>query len=284
MLILGIMRFSLIIFFFLLSGFPFFSSQARNVVAGEAIAYREKGYKLQMMGDLNGALVYYQKAAQMDPHYAEVFNDLGVVYEIFGNEGDALVMYKKALRLKPSYLPIYTNLAFFYEKKGDIKNAAFYWMKRYNLGKEGEYWWEVSQQHLMRLAKTGKIPEIKTEILRKKATKLSQEISYKHEQEKLKLIEEARLHFDMGDQAFFERNYKTAAKEFKTVLFLNPPDEELVGKAKEFYKQSEMLCLKKQALVNAKSAVNCINSGGYQVAGDKLKNALSAVFSIIQEE
>ncbi|MDD3296965.1 MAG: tetratricopeptide repeat protein, partial [Candidatus Omnitrophica bacterium] len=91
---------------------PFFSSSAANIMKGEARAYREEGYRLQSMGDLQKALAYYQKSAYMDPLYSEVQNDLGVVYKALGDEDSALMAYKKVLELDPSYLPAYTNLAF----------------------------------------------------------------------------------------------------------------------------------------------------------------------------
>jgi tetratricopeptide (TPR) repeat protein len=233
------------------------------------------------MGDLPGALMYYQKAAQMDPHYAEVRNDLGVVYEAMGDLDNALAMYKSVLEIDPNYLPAYTNLAFCYEKKGDIKNATFYWKKRYEMGQEGDYWWEVSRQHLLKL---GTYPQVRKQMLEEKAARLSREYLYKREQERLKLIEEARLHFDIGDKAFKERDYEVASKEFRTVLSLNPPDEELVNKAQELYKQTQRLHLREQAYVNTKNALDYINKGDYLSAGNKLKDALTAVFSITREE
>jgi len=265
----------------LLLFFPIFVSQADNLstdmVVNEARAYREEGYRLQSMGDLEGALMYYQKATQMDPHYAEAHNDLGVIYEALGEDDSALLAYKEVLDIDPSYLAAYTNLAFLYEKRGDIKNATFYWKKRYSLGQDGDYWWEVARQHLLKL---GTFPAVRKEILEEKAALLSREFVYKREQERLKLNEEAKLHFDIGQRALKERNPEVAMEEFKTVLSLNPPDKELLNQARKLYQQSERLYLEQEALVNTKSALEYINNNDYLSAGERLKDALDAVFRV----
>ena len=260
---------------------PFFSSQAQNLSKAEARAYREEGYKLQSMGDFEGALVYYEKAAQMDPHYAEVHNDLGVVYEVLGDDEGALAAYKKVLEIDPEYLPAYTNLAFLYEKKGDIKNATIYWKKRYVAGKKGDYWWEVARQHLIEL---GTYPQVRKEVLEEKAARLSREVAYKHEQERLKVLEEARLHFDIGNRAVQEGDYEVAVREFATAHSLNPPDEELKSKIRDLYQEAQRLYIRRQVLVDTESALDYIKKKDYLSAGEKLKNAISSLFRIVQEK
>ena len=73
-----------------------------------------------------------------------------------------------------------------------------------------------------------------------------------------------------------------ATQEFATVLHLNPSDEELKNKAREFYEKSGKLHLREQALVDTKSALDYIKSYNYLVAGEKLNSALSAVSRISQ--
>ena len=270
------MRILLIFSLLLLS---LFFSHADNITNDEARAYREQGYRMQTVGDLKGALIYYEKAAQMDPHYAEVHNDLGVLYESMGNEDQALAMYKKVLDIDPDYLPTYTNLAFLYEKRGEIENATLYWKKRYLAGEQGDYWWEVSRQHLLKL---GTYPEVKKAIMEKKAARLSRELIYKREQQRLVKIEEARLHFDLGNNAFIVKDYALALREFRTVLSLNVADDKLNSDARDLYEQSERFLLRQQAYVNTKNALDYIENDDFLSAADKLKDALAAVFRISQ--
>jgi len=271
------MRILAILFLLLL---PISFSWASDLVIEDARAYRDQGYKLQSLGDSKEALVYYQKAIELDPLFTQAYNDLGVVYESLGNDKRAEKMYKKALDLDPGYLGVYTNLAFLYEKRGDIKNASFHWQRRYELGERGEYWWEVARQHLLKL---GTYPEIKKERLEQAAARLSRELNFKREQDRLKLLEEAKLHLDIASQAFKEGDYIAAIKECNVVLSLNPPNEELKTKAREIAQASERLRFKEKAFADTNNALEYLRSGDYLSAGEKLKSALEATFHISQE-
>lgn len=270
----------LLVSFFLLC-YPLLNSQAQNLSKSEAGAYREKGYQLQSSGDLQGALVYYEKAAQMDPQLAQVQNDLGIVYEAFGDRESALTAYKRSLEIDPDYLPAYTNLAFFYEKEGDIVNATTYWKKRYVAGEKGDYWWEAARQHLIKL---GTYPEVRKQILEERAARLSREVIYRNEQERMKLAQEAKLHFDIGNRALQEGEYGIAVKELGIVLNLNPEDKQIAAKTKDLYKESQRLYLRREALVNTENALDYIKNSDYLSAGDKLKNAISYLLRVVQEE
>ncbi|MDD5194788.1 MAG: tetratricopeptide repeat protein [Candidatus Omnitrophica bacterium] len=275
-------------YFFILTliFFPLISAQGAEQIVNpqlqdQARTYRTQGYKLQSQGDLAGALTYYQKAAELDPTYIEVINDIGVIYEGLNDLEGAIAMYNKALAVNGDYLPTYTNLAFLYEKKGDIPNATYYWEKRYELGQEGEYWREVSAQHLLAL---GTYPQVKKTMLEKQALRLSKELVYSREQERLKTIEEAKLHFDIGSNLFLQADYTAAIKEFETVLSLNPADDELKAQTMEFYKKAERMRTKTAAENDIQEALNDMKKEDYLAAGEKLKNALSGVFRLAQEK
>ncbi|MBU2102564.1 MAG: tetratricopeptide repeat protein [Candidatus Omnitrophota bacterium] len=257
------------------------SDSVKEDLKTQARTYRTEGYRLQAQGDTAQALMYYQKAATLDPTYLEVFNDIGVVCEAMGNTADAEAMYKKALEIDANYLATYTNLAFLYEKKGDIPNASHYWEKRYELGQEGEYWREVAAQHLLAL---GTYPQVKKTLLEKQALRLSRDLSYDREQERLKTLEEAKLHYDIGTNLFLRADYAAAIKEFETVLSLNPPDEELKAQTIEFYKKTEKARTREQAINDIQEALTYIKKEDYLSAGERLKNALTGIFRLAQEK
>jgi len=272
------MKFFLVIF---LSAFPFLSSQAGSLVAEDAKAYREEGFKAQAIGNLQNALKCYQKAIVLDPDFAQAYNDIGVVFESKGEFGRAEDMYKKALALDPNLLSVYTNLAFIAEKNGKMKEASDYWQKRYELGQEGDYWWEASRQHLLKL---GTYPEVRREWLEKQALVLSQEVAEKSEQKRLDLIREAKFHFNIGNQAFLEKDYETAIKEFETIFFLNSPDREVLDKSVALYKQAKRLYLRNKVVNHARGALDCIESDDYLSAEKKLGESLEAISYITQEK
>ncbi|MCM8819259.1 MAG: tetratricopeptide repeat protein [Candidatus Omnitrophica bacterium] len=247
----------------------------------EARAYRAQGYKLQSMGNIKEAMSFYKKAIELDPSYVEAINDLGVVYETLGDLESALAMYKKVLQIDSNYLPVYTNLGFLYEKKGDILNATNYWAKRYELGEEGEYWREVAAQHLLKL---GTYPEIKKALQEKEAIKLSKELAYIREQERLKILEEAKLHFDISSKLYLKGDYTQALKEIDTALSLDPPDEELKIKMLDLRKKIYIIKTKEEARVLTEGALADIKKEDFLLAAEKLKNALSALFSLSKEK
>lgn len=265
----------------LLLVFPIFSSFGGEVTNSDAHSYREEGYKAQSMGDLKTALTFYQKAVQINDKYFEAINDLGVVYEAMGENDKAVEMYKNALKIKEDYLPAYSNLAFFYEKQGDPKEASYFWRKRYEMGVKGEYWTEVAKQHLLVL---GEYPELRKEKLEQQALVLSKNLAYKREQERLKVLEEAKLHFYVGSNLFLKNDYQACFKELETVLSLNPDDADLIKKTNDLYKQARRAFAKDQALAYTQEALNLIKNDDYLSAGEKLKNALSATFNISQEK
>ncbi|MDD5069228.1 MAG: tetratricopeptide repeat protein [Candidatus Omnitrophica bacterium] len=271
----------LVLFFFPLTFIHGEPAVKVDVFKQQSRAYRQEGYKLQSRGDLQGALPFYQKAMEMDPSYVEAINDVGVVLEALGNQEGALNMYKQVLEVDSNYLPAYTNLAFLYEKRGDIKNATYYWKKRYQLGKAGDYWTEVSRQHLLKL---GTYPEVRKDIMEESAQMISREVVYKREQERLQRIEEASLHYNIGAELMARGDYSQAVKELETALSISPPDNELKQKIVEMHKKADILNTKDLAMINTQEALNLIAQDNFLSAGEKLKNALSAVFRIAKDQ
>lgn len=257
------------------------SQGVQGVLKEEARQYHEEGYKLQTNGDYRGALTYYQKAAALDPYSPVVLNDLGVAYEAVGDEVSAVNMYRKAIDINPNYLASYANLGLFYEEKGDTRNASYYWQKRYEMGKEGEYWREQAAQHLMRL---GTYPEVKKEILEKEAASLSRELAEERTVKKRSDTEDAKLHYYIGQRLVMKGDHVGALKEFETALALNPSDMELKEKIMEAYKSAERSFSKEKVLSDTQDALNYIKSEDFNSAETKLRSALSAAYRAAQEK
>jgi Flp pilus assembly protein TadD len=253
----------------------------KGVLKDEAKQYHQEGYKLQSNGDYKGALPYYQKAAQLDPYSPAVLNDLGVCYEAVGEDINAVNMYRKSIELDPEYLAAYTNLALFYEDRGDARNASYYWQKRYEKGQAGEYWREQAAQHLMRL---GTYPEVKRDILEKEAAKLSRELATQRESKKRLDIEDARLHYYIGQRLVMKGDLAAALKEFETALVLNPAEVDLRDKIIEAYKNAQRSYAKEKVLSDTQDALNYVKSEDFISAESKLRSALSAAYTAAQEK
>ncbi|MDP2911950.1 MAG: tetratricopeptide repeat protein [Candidatus Omnitrophota bacterium] len=128
-------------------------------IAADAEPYRTKGYDAQQRGDIDTAIEWYQKAANVRPEYAAPHNDLGILFETKGWLDRAEAEYEKALAIDPGYKEVHTNLALLYERKGELEKAAFHWMRRYKLGTPDDPW---TQEAKNRLEKLGLIDKIET--------------------------------------------------------------------------------------------------------------------------
>jgi Flp pilus assembly protein TadD len=138
---------------FILSFFYLSYIYAANIggVAGDAESYRTKGYEAQQRGDIDTAIEWYQKAANISPGYASPHNDLGILFETKGWLDRAEAEYEKALAIDPSYKEVHTNLALLYERKGELEKAAFHWMRRYKLGSPEDPWTQEARSRLEKL-------------------------------------------------------------------------------------------------------------------------------------
>ena len=138
-------------------------------IAADAEPYRTKGYEAQQRGDIDTAIEWYQKAANVRPEYAAPHNDLGILFETKGWLDRAEAEYEKALAIDPGYKEVHTNLALLYERKGELEKAAFHWMRRYKLGTPDDPWTQEAESRLKKLGLIDKIETLAlTESIEKK--------------------------------------------------------------------------------------------------------------------
>jgi Flp pilus assembly protein TadD len=181
-------------------------------VSSDAEAYRTKGYDAQQRGDIDTAIEWYQKAANLMPNYASPHNDLGILFESKGWLDRAASEYEKALAIDPNYKEVHTNMALLYERKGELDKAAFHWMRRYKLGSPEDPW---TQEAKNRLEKLGLLEKAESVEQIKKGPPVRKRLGKKQKPEAKKDTGWTRL----GS----EKNKKQAAvKESSKVL-----DEEL---------------------------------------------------------
>ena len=82
-------------------------------------------------GELNKAVLYYNKSREIKSNYVPSFNNLGVVYQKRNEEQKALIAFKKALKLAPNTLTANFNLAQLYLKYGMINKALAIYSRLY---------------------------------------------------------------------------------------------------------------------------------------------------------
>jgi Flp pilus assembly protein TadD len=81
----------------------------------EARAQVEFGIDVAQRGLWREAIYRWEKAVEIDPTYAEAYNDLAIGYEHEGEFEKAREAYEKALKLAPNSLQIQQNYELFKE-------------------------------------------------------------------------------------------------------------------------------------------------------------------------
>src|SRR4029077_3859455 len=76
------------------------------------------GVTLFQKGQLDEAVVQYQKALEIDPNYAEAHNNLGAALFQKGQLDEAVVEYQKALEIDPNFVEAHSNLGAALFQKG----------------------------------------------------------------------------------------------------------------------------------------------------------------------
>lgn len=185
----------------------------------EAEEYRSKGFRAMTKGDLDRALVYYQKAINLEPFYAEAHSDLGIVYEKMGWLNRAEESYRTALRIRPDYAPAYSNLALLYERRGDIERAVFYYKARIAFGRPEDAWTKKAWD---RLAKHR--PE---EVEKLEAHKLLEDMIRTMRLQEQQMVDIAEKHFQKASEFFSRGKKQEALNEIEMARKFAPQDPKM---------------------------------------------------------
>lgn len=111
---------------------------AGNVDEAEALIRSTKGdgarlaeYSFQMgqimsdRGDAPGAIEYFERAVDMDPHHSKALFSLAIQNSIHGNDDEAVKLYERALAKPPYYVGAMLNLGLLYEDAENYGAARY---------------------------------------------------------------------------------------------------------------------------------------------------------------
>lgn len=99
-------------------------ANARNAVTRADYSYQMGGI-LSDRGDTYGAIEYFERAVDMDPHHTAALFRLAALNASFGNDEEAISLYERALSRPPFYLGALLNLGLLYEDAERYDAAAF---------------------------------------------------------------------------------------------------------------------------------------------------------------
>ena len=87
----------------------------------------QSGNRYRDHGNTKEAIEWYKKAVEMNPNYAEAYNNMGNMYKDRGEPSQAIACYKKTLEINPNYAPAYNNLGLVMEAQERIDEAVVFY-------------------------------------------------------------------------------------------------------------------------------------------------------------
>jgi type IV pilus biogenesis/stability protein PilW len=97
--------------------------KAIDIDPGYAEAYNNLGIIYQEAGDLDRALSNYRKAIEINPEYEKALNNLGVLLYLKGRYEESIRAFQKALALNASNIESHINLGILFKKQGQVDQA-----------------------------------------------------------------------------------------------------------------------------------------------------------------
>ena len=88
----------------------------------EAMYYRGNFY-LNGLGDPNKAIDEFEKVLAQDPNFTLARYDLAAAYNVLGMEDEAIRQYEKTIKLQPNFPEALSNLGGYYFRSGKIEHA-----------------------------------------------------------------------------------------------------------------------------------------------------------------
>lgn len=85
----------------------------------------QKGCILADRGDTFGAVEYFERAVDMDPHHTGAMFRLAGLNDLLGNDDEAIRLYEQSLSSPPLFLGALLNLGILYEDKENYSAAAY---------------------------------------------------------------------------------------------------------------------------------------------------------------
>jgi len=92
-------------------------------------AHNNLGVDLLRKGQLDDAMIHFQKSLAIKPDHAEAQDNLGNVFFGKGQMDDAVAHYQKALEIKPDYASAHNNLGNVFLRRGEPNQSIAYYLK-----------------------------------------------------------------------------------------------------------------------------------------------------------
>jgi tetratricopeptide (TPR) repeat protein len=171
--------------------------------SGNYIAHNDLGYVLAAQGRTAEAIEHYQKAVEINPHFAEAHNNLGILLAKQGRTTEAIEHYQRAMEANPSLAEAHNNLGKLLAKQGRTAEAIGQFQKALEVEPDNT---KVHYNLANIFTAQGRWDE-----------------AIEHYQRALKQMPDSiHAHYQLGLALQVKRNFKTAIAQFQKVLELDP--------------------------------------------------------------
>lgn len=111
------------------AGRPDEAEELLRSVAREGATRAEYSYQYGCIysdrGDMYGAIEYFERAVDIDPHHSRALFSLAGINCLHGNDQEAIRLYERALSRPPLFLGALINLGLLYEDNENYRAAAY---------------------------------------------------------------------------------------------------------------------------------------------------------------
>jgi tetratricopeptide (TPR) repeat protein len=170
-------------------------------------AHNNLGNVFIQKGQVDDAVVQYQKTLQINPNYPEAHNNLGVALSRKGRVDDAVAQYQKALAINPNYVLAHNNLGLALVQRGQVDEAIAHYQKALEITPD----YPVIHSNLgVALFQKGRLDE-----------------AVAHYQKALEINPNyPEAHYNLGNALFQKGQVDEAVAQYQKVLEINPNNAE----------------------------------------------------------
>lgn len=101
----------------------FLTSGSSIASEGEAQRHHDNAVKLYSLGNINGAIVEFTKAIELNPKFDRAYTNRGIMWQELGESDKAIMDYDKAVEINPKQFAAYNSRGNAWRFKGDFERA-----------------------------------------------------------------------------------------------------------------------------------------------------------------